>query len=621
MTSKTPLRRSAASLGSCRTLPDWQQLYKTQGASPADALAPFLDLDAADPAWIARLDAARLQSQLAALAARVEEAGGKRDAFPLYGVPFVVKDNIDVAGWPTTAACPAFAYVAKRDAGAVARLRAAGAIVVAKANLDQFATGLVGVRSPYGAVPNTFDAAYVSGGSSSGSASSVARGWVPFSLGTDTAGSGRIPAAFNNIVGLKPTRGWLSSAGVVPACRTLDCVCVFALTVDDAALVAEIAGGFDHDDPYSRTYPQSAPAALAPSPVLGIPDALAFFGDTQAQAGFEQALADLQAMGAKLVPIDFSPFAELAALLYQGPWVAERFLAVSQLHASQPEAIDPVVRVIVEEAGRYSALDAFSAEYRRAALTRAIHLALATVDALVVPSAPSIYTLAAVQDDPIRLNARLGTYTNFTNLADLSALALPAGAREDGLPAGITLIAPAWSDRALARFGRQWQAAQALPLGATGRDCPVGAQRATPVTPGSVRLAVVGAHLSGMPLNHQLLTRHAAFVEACRTAPCYRLYALADTIPPKPGLVHIGTGQGAPIDVELWDVPLASFGAFVAEIPAPLGIGKLLLEDGRQVTGFICEPRGLEGARDITAFGGWRAYLASANANANASAT
>ncbi len=594
------------------TLSEWQACY-ANGVTVAEALSAYLELPADDPAWIARLDAERLDAQLAALAARLAEVGGERRHLPLYGIPFAVKDNIDVEGWPTTAACPAFSYVAERDAGVVARLRAAGAIVVGKTNLDQFATGLVGVRSPYGAVPNSFDPRYVSGGSSSGSASVVARGLVPFSLGTDTAGSGRVPAAFNNIVGLKPTCGWLSTAGVVPACRTLDCVSIFALTVEDAASVAEAAGSPDVADPYARARPSDAPAGLPGVPRVGVPKQLAFFGDAQAAAAFEHALASLRRLGVEQVEIDFSPFTELAALLYQGPWVTERLVAIEDILARDPDAVHPVVRGIVEGGRDYSAADAFRAEYQRAELAARIHAVLADIDLLVVPSTPSIYTIAEVEADPVRLNSRLGTYTNFANLADLSALAVPAGFRDDGLPAGITLIAPAWHDRLLAAFGREWAAELALPLGATGQPAPTA--EAAPGAPaeGTLRLAVVGAHLRGMPLNHQLTSRRAAFVEATRTAAEYRLFALAGTVPPKPGLVHVAR-DGAAIEVELWDVPLAGFASFVGEIPPPLGIGTLTLADGRAVKGFICEPCGLDDAKDITAFGGWRAYLASLNA-------
>jgi allophanate hydrolase len=592
------------------TLADWRQAYRAGGHTPAGLLAPYAAaLSVPDNAWIARVSAAQLRQQLDALAQRLAQAGGDLDALPLYGVPFAVKDNIDAAGWPTTAACPAFAYTPQEDATVVRRLCAAGAILVGKTNLDQFATGLVGTRSPHGAVANSFDPAYVSGGSSSGSASLVARGLVAFSLGTDTAGSGRVPAGFNNIVGLKPTKGWLSTAGVVPACRTQDCVSIFALTVADALAVAEVAGGFDPADPYSRAAPAVATPAWENAPRFAVPARLDFFGDAQAEAAFAESLQALRSLGARIEAIDFEPFEALAALLYQGPWVAERFAAVEALWRVSPDEIHPVVRGIVEQAANYSALDTFKAEYRRAELARLIAQRLAGFDALVVPTSPSIYTIKAVDADPVTLNSRLGVYTNFVNLADMSALAVPGGFRADGLPAGITLIGMAWQDRALAEFGKRWQHVRQLPLGATGRPLPADAGLPASTRDGHVRLAVVGAHLRGMPLNHQLTTRHAIFVEQTHSADNYRLYALAGTKPPKPGLAQ--AAEGAAIEVELWDVPVALFGSFVAEIPAPLGIGTLTLADGRLVKGFICEPHAIEGARDITSYGGWRPYLAS----------
>lgn len=594
------------------TIAQWQAAY-LGGADPEALLAGYAAApgDAEDNAWIRRVDRVQLDEQLDGLRLLLAAAGGDISRLPLYGVPFAIKDNIDAAGWPTTAACPEFAYTPQEDATVVRRLRAAGAILIGKTNLDQFATGLVGTRSPHGAVANAFNPDYVSGGSSSGSASVVARGIAAFSLGTDTAGSGRVPAGFNNIVGLKPTKGWLSTAGVVPACRTLDCVSIFALTVDDADKVAQVAGGYDDADPYSRSVPAGASLPWPKAPRLAVPASLEFFGDAQAAAVFEDAVRALRADGAEVEPIDFAPFSELAALLYQGPWVAERFAAVEAVWKENPDAINPVVRGIVEQAANYSALDAFKAEYRRAELTRQIHRALEGFDALVVPTSPSIYTIAQLEADPVTLNSRLGVYTNFANLADLSALAVPAGMRADGLPSGITLIGLAWQDRALAQFGRQWQTRRGLPLGATGLPLPAQAAQSVP-SADVVRVAVVGAHLTGMPLNHQLTSRHAVFVEKTTTAGDYRLFALANTTPPKPGLVKMDSG--AAIEVELWDVPVTAFGAFVAEIPAPLGIGTLELADGRLVKGFICEPRGLDGARDITTFGGWRAYLASLNA-------
>ncbi|MBQ4780702.1 allophanate hydrolase [Pectobacterium versatile] len=586
------------------TLQEWKQHYQQQADRVGETLGALLaSLSPDDPAWIALATPEHLQAQIAALLPQYRE---NPDALPLFGVPFAVKDNIDVAGLPTSAACPAFTYLADKDATAVAKLKAAGAIVVGKTNLDQFATGLVGTRSPFGAVPNTFNGEYISGGSSSGSASVLARGLVAFSLGTDTAGSGRVPAGFNNIVGLKPTKGWLSASGVVPACRLNDTISVFALTVEDAFTVAELAGGYDESDAYSRYHPASAPAALPAKPRFAIPSDPTFFADAVAQAAWQQALVELEATGATLHPIDFSIFTQLADQLYQGPWVAERTVAVGDM-LQQPENMDPVVHGIVASGERFSAVEAFKAEYLRAELARQIQQTLASFDALVVPTSPTIHTREAMKQEPVRYNSQLGTYTNFTNLADLSALALPAPFRTDGLPAGITLIAPAWHDRALASFGLRWQAQLALTLGATGKTLPAG-QATLPPSALHVRLAVVGAHLTGMPLNHQLTRRDAVRVEETHTAENYRLYALANTQPAKPGLAK--STDGAAIIVELWDIPLARFGEFVAEIPAPLGIGTLTLLDGRQVKGFICEPAALSDAVDITEFGGWRHWLA-----------
>ncbi|XTZ40200.1 allophanate hydrolase [Salmonella enterica] len=591
------------------TLSGWQQQANLHGEAIVSSLVAYIHaLPADDNAWIALASEEELRKQFAQLLPLYRE---NPQALPLFGVPFAVKDNIDVAGWPTTAACPAFAWLAGQDATAVAKLKAAGAIVIGKTNLDQFATGLVGTRSPYGAVVNSFNAEYVSGGSSSGSASVVARGLVPFALGTDTAGSGRVPAGFNNIVGLKPTKGWFSAQGVLPACRLNDTLSVFALTVEDAFHVASIAAGVDEHDTYSRSNPATAPAAMPEKPVFAIPAEMEFFADSHAENAWLQALAQLRASGAEIKPINFSPFSQLAEQLYQGPWVAERTAAVGEILQS-PEQMDPTVYTIISAGLNYSAVETFKAEYLRAELAKKIALTLSKVDALVVPTTPTIHTLEEMKQEPILFNSHFGTYTNFTNLADLSALALPAPFRADGLPAGITVIAPAWHDRALAEFGLRWQRQIALPLGATGR--PFIDDNATlPCSAQHVRVAVVGAHLRGMPLNSQLTKRQAVFVQATETAACYRLYALANTQPPKPGLVR--ASSGAAIEVELWDIPLARFGEFVAEIPPPLGIGSLELGDGRWVKGFICEPAALETATDITEFKGWRHWLAHRESN------
>ncbi len=586
-----------------KTLGEWQQAIARNSDNVFALLNDHLQsLTAQDNAWIVLASETQLREQIDALLPQYQQ---QPERYPLFGIPFAIKDNVDAAGWPTTAACPAIAQIAERDATAVAKLKAAGAILIGKTNLDQFATGLVGTRSPYGAVANAFNPAYVSGGSSSGSASVVARGLVPFSLGTDTAGSGRVPAGFNNIVGLKPTKGWLSATGVFPACRLNDTLSVFALTVDDAWQVATLAGGFDSGDAYSRINPAAAPATFSQNPVLAIPDALVFFDDSAAEQAWQAALGALRESGVTLKPIDFSAFYQLAEQLYQGPWVAERTVAVGDT-LNHPEQMDPTVHTIITAGLNYSAVEAFKAEYLRAELARKIQTALAEVDALVVPTSPTIHTLADMAREPIRFNSQFGTYTNFTNLADLSALALPAPFRADGLPAGITLLAPAWHDRTLADFGRRWQQQLALPLGATGHAFPA----ISPTLPPSahhVRVAVVGAHLRGMPLNFQLIQRDAVFVEATETAACYRLFALANTQPPKPGIAR--DADGAAIQVELWDIPLARFGEFVAEILAPLGIGSLELADGRWVKGFICEPAALKDATDITEFRGWRHWV------------
>jgi allophanate hydrolase len=595
---------------SAYTLRDWQQHYQKAPDSLRNCLRMvLLSLYEDDNAWLFRASSEQLEAQIVDLEQRVAKAAGSTTDLPLFGIPFAVKDNIDVAGWPTSAACPAFTYIAQQDATVVANLRAQGAIVIGKTNLDQFATGLVGTRSPFGAVRNTFNPDYVSGGSSSGSASVVARGLVPFALGTDTAGSGRVPAGFNNIVGLKPTKGWLSNKGVVPACRLNDCVSVFALTVTDAQYIAHLAGGFDVQDAYSRHNPHTAPAAMPSQPRFAVPDMLEFFGDSQAEQAFAQTLQQLRDMGVVLESIDFTPFRELAAQLYNGAWVAERTVAVGPLFEDSPETLDPVVRGIIANGLNYNACQAWQAEYLRAELTRKIHLALADFDALVVPTAPTIRTIDEMQQEPVRYNTQFGFYTNFTNLADLCALALPAQMRDDGLPAGITLITDAWHDDVLANFGILWQRHINLPMGATGRALPASVTH-LPSRPHHVRVAVVGAHLSGMPLNYQLTERQAVLVEETTTAQDYKLFALANSTPAKPGLVKAQQG-GSSITVELWDIPLTRFGEFVAEIPAPLGIGTLQLADGRNVKGFICEPWALNDATEITSFGGWRNYLRS----------
>lgn len=602
------------------TLADWLGAYR-DGAAPEALLGALADRLRASPpeAWIHRATPDQLQAQTAPLQARLAEATSPEAraavlaALPLFGVPYAVKDNIDVAGWPTTAACPAFAHVAERDATAVARLRAAGAVCVGKTNLDQFATGLVGARSPYGRPASPFDADRVSGGSSSGSAVVVARGELPFALGTDTAGSGRVPAGFNNVVGLKPTPGRVSAAGVVPACRTLDCVCVFALTVDDAATVLAVIEGPDAADAYSRFEP--GPAALPAALRLGIP-AEAEVDKAYAPA-WAAALDQARAMGHTLVPVDFTPLHRVAALLYDGPWVAERHAAVRALLEREPEAFDPTVRTVIEGARRFTATDTFVAQYALRDAQRDTAALWQQVDALLVPTTTRHPSFAALDADPIGVNAQLGRYTNFVNLLGWSALAVPAGFTapldDAGLPFGVTFIGPAQADAALAAAGARWQAGVDLPLGATSARRPSQAPLRTPATAATLTLAVVGAHLSGLPLNGQLTERGARLLEATHTAARYRLFALPGSTPPKPGLLRVAEG-GTAIAVELWAMPMRHVGSFLALIPPPLGLGSLELADGRWVHGFVCEAHALAAARDISDFGGWRAYLASLNA-------
>ncbi len=586
------------------TIDEWQQGYRNGEVTPTTLSAYLAQIPAHDPAWITLCDNTRLAAQFAALEERLALVGPA--SLPLYGVPFAVKDNIDVAGWPTTAACPEFRYIAQATAPVVARLQAAGAILIGKTNMDQFATGLSGTRSPYGVVPNALNPAYIAGGSSSGSASVVARGLVPFALGTDTAGSGRVPAAYNHIVGLKPTRGWWSTRGVVPACRTLDCVSVFALTVADAAHIAAIVAGPDAEDPYSREDPQRAAPGPSDPMTLAIPDTLEFFGDHQAARAFATTVETLKSLGARIETIDFAPFRALADLLYQGPWVAERIAPLTAFLERQPAALHPAVRAALAGAMNFSACDAFHGEHERARLSALIAQTLRGFDALLVPTAPTIDTIADMTRDPVGRNTRLGFYTNFVNLADLCALAVPGTFREDGLASGVTFIAPAWHDQVLAALGQILERHLDAPLGATGRPFPSRAPQALPTLCPSVSLAVVGAHMRGLPLNGALTSRQAVFRERTRTASCYRLYALPGT-PPRPCLVR--EAHGSAIEVEIWDIPLGYFGALVAEVPAPLAIGTVMLADQRAVKGFIAEAVAVQGLTDITAWGGWRAYL------------
>lgn len=600
-----------------QTLKEWKLAYQQNTFQLEDLVDYVAQFSRQDIAWISIASETQLLEQIKTLQDKVAQVSDLEKELPLYGIPFAVKDNIDVMGFASTAACKLLTEIAVQDAQTVHLLKEAGAIMVGKTNLDQFATGLVGTRSPFGAVSNSFNPEYVSGGSSSGSASVVARGLVPFSLGTDTAGSGRVPAGFNNIVGLKPTKGRFSNRGLMPACKSIDCISIFALTVNDAEYVADVVEVYDIQDSYSRKNPNTAPANLSQKLHFAIPKQLEFFGDILSKEAFERALTEFEKLNAKITEIDFSVFSQLAAELYQGSWVAERTAALADILEKHRDAFDPIVLKIVEGGHKYTAVDAYNAEYRKQDLAREIQTMLSQFDALIVPTSPTIHTLQEITEDPIGNNSQFGTYTNFTNLADLSALALPAGFRTDGLPAGITLIANAWHDQALVEFGKVWQAHLDLPLGALDRKVSLTAT--TPlVSSHHIRVAVVGAHLSAMPLNFQLTTRDAVWVETTKTSADYALFALNGTVPPKPGLARVESGQK--IIVELWDVPTARFGEFVAEIPTPLGMGNVELEDGRWVKGFICEPYGLNDAEEISHFGGWRAYIQQRNSSTTVNA-
>ncbi len=532
---------------------------------------------------------------------------------PLWGVPFAIKDNIDLAGSPTTAACPDFAYSPATNAFAVQKLIDAGAVPIGKTNLDQFATGLVGVRTPFPAPRNAFDPAIVPGGSSSGSAVAVARGLVSFALGTDTAGSGRVPAGLNNLVGLKPTVGAISTRGVVPACRTLDCVSIFALTVDDAFAVFREIACHDPEEPLSRPCSPGVIGAIPPDFRIAIPDgkSLAFGGDALAEAAFAGAVDDARALGASISEIDMSPFFETARLLYEGPWVAERFDAIRGFFGARPDALLDVTRTIIRGAGKFSAADVFGALNRLAALKRATQPVWRNIDALMVPTYPRPPKVADLAADPLGPNSELGVYTNFVNLLDLCALAVPSRFRDDGFPNGVTLIAPAGRDAALATFGAPLSARCGTPLGATGVSRPAPPARLARAGMGEIELAVVGAHLSGMALNEELAGRGARFLRGCPTTRDYRLFSLPGGPPRRPGLLRVADGEGFPIETEVWALTHEAFGSFVAGVPAPLGIGTSRLADGTTPKGFIVESEATKEAADISRWGGWRAYLES----------
>ena len=607
------------------SLPELRQRYLSGELTPTqlvhDLHARMLAEDALVDrrAWITRLSLAQMRVHADAL------TGRDPATLPLYGIPFAIKDNIDLAGISTTAGCPDFAYLPERHAMVVERLIAAGAIPVGKTNLDQFATGLVGVRSPYGACRNSIDANFISGGSSSGSAVVVALGLASFSLGTDTAGSGRVPAMLNNLIGLKASCGRIPTTGVVPACRTLDVVSIFALTAGDAAAVLAACQGPDAGDAYSRSFaPHRHDFGAGGSFRFGVPrdEDLEFHGNVDGPGEFAQAVAGLVALGGTPVAVDLRPFRDVAKLLYEGPWVAERYQAIRSFIEAHPEALHPVTRAITLPGATLSAPDTFAALYRLRELQQLTRPIWNGIDCMVTPTASTHYAIAAVEADPVRLNSNLGHYTNHVNLLDLAAVAVPTGQQQNphdprrALPWGVTLVAPAGDDLPLLSLAARLhaQAVAVTTVGATGH-APHQRSSATPdakpFPSDEVLLAVCGAHLSGLQLNHQLTSRGGRLVRATLSSADYRLYALPGGPPQRPGMLRIDAKKegGAAIELEVWALSAAGFGDFVAQIPAPLGIGKVELADGSRVSGFVCEAYALAQATDITAYGGWRAWL------------
>lgn len=586
--------------------------YRSGIATPRDIVrATFALAEKSDPAiWISRPDWSVVDGMLTALE--------KRDpsSLPLYGVPFAIKDNIDWDALPTTAACPAYSYQPAKSAFVVEKLIAAGAIPLGKTNLDQFATGLVGVRSPYGIPQNAFDPEYIPGGSSSGSAVAVALGMASFSLGTDTAGSGRVPASFNNLVGWKPTRGLLSNTGLVPACRTLDCISVFALSVADASAVADVVSVFDQADAYARPFTGSQRPWDPASVVLGVPkpEQRDFFGDADAQKLYEASIAHAESLGWRVREVDLQPFLDAARLLYEGPWIAERYAVIPDLIEKTPEALYPVTLQIIEGGAKPNAVAAFTSQYRLAELKRASEAVWSEVDAILTPTAGTIYKVSEVLAEPIKLNSNLGKYTNYMNLLDLCAWAVPAGFLGNGLPWGVTLFSPAFEDKRLGVLASALHAAGNLPLGKTSSSSgalPPVTTKETSSKPW-MQIAVCGAHMEGLPLNHQLTSRGGRLVRKSSTKPDYRLYRVPGlgSIPDRPGLVRVTEG-GTAIALEVWELPEDTVGSFVNAVPPPLGFGKVQLEDGTKVFGFLCESIALLPEEEITSFGGWREWMQS----------
>jgi allophanate hydrolase len=587
-----------------------RDLYKSRKSNPTEVIKRILErISEVDDSgiWISKVPESDVLHATNCLADQ------DPDSMALYGLPFAIKDNIDFSGLPTTAGCPDYSFEPSFSSPVVEKLIKAGAILLGKTNMDQFATGLVGTRSPYGICKNAINPKYISGGSSSGSAVAVSKGLVSFSLGTDTAGSGRVPAAFNNIVGLKPTRGMISNRGVVPACRSLDCLSIFALNTSDASEVMEIAKGFDSNDPYSRAQLNlSKKVDIEITNIkLGVPhtDDIDFFGNIETKNLFIQTIEIIKKLNVKIVEIDFEPFLEVAKLLYEGPWVAERYQAIRMFFDNNPESIHPITRAIIEEGKKPIAADAFAAEYRLRELGRKIETVWSQIDMVLSPTAGTIYTIDEVEADPIKLNSNLGTYTNFMNLLDLCGVSVPAGFGSDGMPFGVTLFGPALHDRSLLPLADKIHYYSKAGMGMTRTKLPKRKFITEHVSDDRILIAVCGAHMSGLPLNSELTDRGAEFVRKCRSARQYRFYALENFAPPRPGMVRSVDKHVNNIELEIWALPKTNFGDFISKIPEPLSIGTSELEDGTSVKGFLCESYVTERAKDITELGDWRIYL------------
>ncbi|MGJ8691484.1 MAG: allophanate hydrolase [Thalassotalea sp.] len=583
-----------------------KKAYQEKQTSPVELFAALREkAEKLENVWIHLLSESELQPYLDNLLQKAPEN------YPLWGVPFAIKDNIDLVGIPTTAACPEFSYVPEKSAHVVELLINAGAIPLGKTNLDQFATGLVGTRSPYGATPNAFDKNYISGGSSSGSAVSTASGVVSFALGTDTAGSGRVPACFNNLVGLKPSKGLLSNSGLVPACKSIDCISIFSLTADDARTVFSIAADYDESDCFSRLNPitNKGCVELASDFTFAVPltDQLTFFGDDDYQQGFTSAIEQLVSMGGSKIEIDFSPMLDAARLLYEGPWVAERYLATEDILLNKPEAMMNVTRTIISAGATPKATDSFAAMYKLQALKKLADKLVNSVDVIVTPTAGRHFTLAEIEEEPIARNSQLGYYTNFMNLLDFAAIAVPTSFTKNNMPFGITLFSDAMTDQKLLTLAKRIQDTTQLPLGATQNPYQI-TENTLAKSKGFIDVVVCGAHLSGMVLNHQLTERGGSLKQVTESSAAYRMYAVPGNVE-RPAMIR-DEENGEAFAIEVWSLPIAEFGSFVEGIAQPLGIGKVELASGKYVTGFIAEGYAKKLGEDITHFKGWRAYQA-----------